>query len=36
MRKMLRMRRTAQVWVLASVLLGLVAAGCSDGGPSAI
>ena len=24
------------MWVLASVLLGLVAAGCSDGGPSAI
>ena len=30
------MRRTGQVWVLASVLIGLVAAGCSDGGPSAI
>ncbi|HEV2758225.1 MAG TPA: L,D-transpeptidase family protein [Acidimicrobiales bacterium] len=30
------MRRTRHVWVLASVLFGLVAAGCSDGGPSAI
>ena len=30
------MRSTRQVWVLASVLLGLLAAGCSDGGPSAI
>lgn len=28
------MTRTRRAWVLASVLLGLVAAGCSDGGPS--
>ncbi len=28
------MTRTGRAWILASVLLGLVAAGCSDGGPS--
>ena len=28
------MTRTGRAWVLASVLLGLVAAGCSDSGPS--